>query len=445
MNYIDDWLILAQLHQLAVRHRDVIFAHMKGLGLRLNAKKSVLSPLRRTTFLGVAWESTSMHACLSPARIESILSAVKSIRLGQSLTIKQFQNLIPFELLYMRPLQWWLKTKGFSPKGQSLSHDQGHAAMLTCLGNVDKTLVSVPGSHVGSIMSSQDAYDRCLSHRLGSNPRGMLKSGSVEGPPSLMAHQPSGDVGCISCSKEFPSRSQGPPCARPLRQHIRVYINHQGVCGHVYFANWHTKSSCDPKGSCFFFEQLTSRGVHSIGADILSRQGLRPGEWRLHPEVVELIWREPGISGSVCVSGDVSLSTLVLPHASSSSQTGPNGADVDEASSVCFYPDRSAPGSPGESSPGPGSTTSHCPALAMKCMVPRYNIPSRRSSSGAPRQEGPSVPSRGLDISPPSRTVETVGLASEGAQLMDSIEVVETILHSKAPSSSILECGPGKA
>ncbi|XDV12769.1 hypothetical protein PO909_001356 [Leuciscus waleckii] len=27
---------------------------------------------------------------------------------------------------------------------------------------------------------------------------------------------------------------------------------------------------------------------------ILSRQGLRPGEWRLHPEVVELIWRKFG-------------------------------------------------------------------------------------------------------------------------------------------------------
>ncbi len=33
MNYIDDWLILAQSHQLAVRHRYVILAHMKELGL----------------------------------------------------------------------------------------------------------------------------------------------------------------------------------------------------------------------------------------------------------------------------------------------------------------------------------------------------------------------------------------------------------------------------
>ncbi len=83
MNYIDDWLILAQPNQLAVRHRDVILAHMKELGLRLNAKKSVLSPLQRTTFLGVAWDSTSMQVRLSPARIESILSAVKRIRPGQ--------------------------------------------------------------------------------------------------------------------------------------------------------------------------------------------------------------------------------------------------------------------------------------------------------------------------------------------------------------------------
>ncbi len=71
-------------------------------------------------------------------------------------------------------------------------------------------------------------------------------------------------------------------------------------------------------------------------------------------------------------------------------------------------------------------------------MVPKSIIPSRRASSGAHRQEGPSVPSEGLDISPPSRTMETVCLASEGAQLMNSglsTKVVETILHTRAPST----------
>jgi hypothetical protein len=56
LNYIDDWLILAQSERRAVQHRDAVLAHMKVLGLRLNAKKSVLSPVERTTYLGVVWD-----------------------------------------------------------------------------------------------------------------------------------------------------------------------------------------------------------------------------------------------------------------------------------------------------------------------------------------------------------------------------------------------------
>ncbi|KAL0157682.1 hypothetical protein M9458_030689, partial [Cirrhinus mrigala] len=127
LNCINDWLILAQLEHMAVQHRDVVLAHLKELGLRLNAKKSVLSPLQRTTYLGAVWDSTTMQARLSPARIESILTTVTRVKEGRSLTVKQFQrllglmaaasNVVPFGLLYMRPLQWWLRTKGFSPRG----------------------------------------------------------------------------------------------------------------------------------------------------------------------------------------------------------------------------------------------------------------------------------------------------------------------------------------
>ncbi len=55
-----------------------------------------------------------MQAHMSPAWIESILMSVKRVREGWSLTVKQFQkllglmsavsNVIPFGLLYMRPL-----------------------------------------------------------------------------------------------------------------------------------------------------------------------------------------------------------------------------------------------------------------------------------------------------------------------------------------------------
>ncbi len=127
LNYIDDWLILAQSEQLAVRHQYVVLAHMKDLGLRLNANKSLLHPVQRTTYLGVVWDSNTMQARLSPARIESILTTVARVREGQSLTAKLFQkllglmaaasNVVTFGQLHMRPLQWWLRTTRFSQRG----------------------------------------------------------------------------------------------------------------------------------------------------------------------------------------------------------------------------------------------------------------------------------------------------------------------------------------
>ncbi len=82
-----------------------------------------------------------------------------------------------------------------------------------------ETLVLVPGSCAGSFILSQDANDRCLSHGLGNAPEGRSSQGLWKDQHG-MAQQSSGDVGCISCSQEFPSRYQGPPCACPLRQHI---------------------------------------------------------------------------------------------------------------------------------------------------------------------------------------------------------------------------------
>ena len=124
LNYIDDWLIMAQSRELVIRHRDVVLARIQSLGLRLNTKKSVLTPAQRTTFLGVVWDSVTMRAQLSPARIEYILTTVSRLKLGQAVTVKHFQrvlglmaaasSMIPSGLLHMRALQWWLRTKGFS-------------------------------------------------------------------------------------------------------------------------------------------------------------------------------------------------------------------------------------------------------------------------------------------------------------------------------------------
>ncbi len=75
---------------------------------------------------GVVWDSITMQAQLSPARVESILNALKNIKLGQRITVHYLQRVlglmaaastvIPLGLLHVRSFQLWLRARGFHPR-----------------------------------------------------------------------------------------------------------------------------------------------------------------------------------------------------------------------------------------------------------------------------------------------------------------------------------------
>ncbi len=99
--------------RMAVRHRDIILAHLKELGLRLNVRKVCFSSTEN--HLSGRGVGSDHDAGTYVPRIESFLTSVKRVSEGRSLTVRQFQkllglmsaasNVIPFGLLYMRPLQ----------------------------------------------------------------------------------------------------------------------------------------------------------------------------------------------------------------------------------------------------------------------------------------------------------------------------------------------------
>ncbi len=219
------------------------------------------------------------------------------------------------------------------------------------------------------------------------------------------------------------------------------YINYQGGLRSCPFSNWRAKSSCDPKGSCCLCEQLTSRG------STIQERASAPVETGAEARGIEAPHRGGGVDMEVSSARQkwicVHLERHLTVHSGSPSRIqllldwtrwcrcGLGFICMHFPRSLCSWESW-------REFAGTGFYYFHCPAVAGQSIVLRYNIPSGRASSGAPRQQGPSVPSRGLEISPPTRTVETVGLASEGAQLIDSglsTEVVETILHSRAPST----------
>ncbi|KAL0167472.1 hypothetical protein M9458_035694, partial [Cirrhinus mrigala] len=77
----------------------------------------------------------------------------------RSLSVKQFQrllglmaaasNVIPFGLLYMRPLQWWLRTKWFSLRGNPFLNIKARGDTYvpwTCRGSLGSYLRGGAGS-----------------------------------------------------------------------------------------------------------------------------------------------------------------------------------------------------------------------------------------------------------------------------------------------------------
>ncbi len=94
LNYLDDWLILAHSRELVSRHRDIVLRHIHSLGLRMNAKKSVLLPSQRTLFLGVHLDSIQMQARLAPARISNFTACLARFKLGQHVSVGSCRRLL---------------------------------------------------------------------------------------------------------------------------------------------------------------------------------------------------------------------------------------------------------------------------------------------------------------------------------------------------------------
>ncbi len=121
LNYLDDWLILAQSVDELLYHRSVLLSHLECLGLRVNFVKCALSPSQRISFLGTAIDSARMRAVVMPERALAIPQLVVSFKLGIPHPLKAFQRMMVLmasaslvfhlSLLRMRPLQYWLKPR----------------------------------------------------------------------------------------------------------------------------------------------------------------------------------------------------------------------------------------------------------------------------------------------------------------------------------------------
>ncbi len=119
LNYLDDWLILAQSQAVLTSHKTLLLSHLVCLGLRVNLPRAYCHPASKIH----SWAqlSTQMTATVSAEQATTIQRHVASFREGSARLFKAFQKMLglmaaaspvlQLGLLHMRPNQFWLKQR----------------------------------------------------------------------------------------------------------------------------------------------------------------------------------------------------------------------------------------------------------------------------------------------------------------------------------------------
>ncbi|KAL0165845.1 hypothetical protein M9458_037689, partial [Cirrhinus mrigala] len=104
LNYLDDWVILAQSRDQLCEHRDLVLTYLRRLGLRVNWEKNKLSPMQRISFLSMELDSAELTAHLTQERAQSVLNCLNAFKFQRLLGhMAPAAAVTPLGLLHMRP------------------------------------------------------------------------------------------------------------------------------------------------------------------------------------------------------------------------------------------------------------------------------------------------------------------------------------------------------
>ncbi len=451
LNYLDDWLILAHSRELVSRHRDIVLGHIHSLGLRMNAKRSVLLPSQRTVFLGVRLDSVQMQARLAPARIPVLTACLARFKLGHHVSVGTCRRLLglmaaaspvlPLGLLHMRPFLWWMKELRLHPTVPA-TH-----------------LIRVSRSCCRHLLMWRDPIFLQSGVRMGAiHRRHMITTdASMTGWGTVFEGRPvSGEwkeeflfwhINCLELRAVFLALKYFLPVLGGY--HIIVRTDNMAVVSHINRQGGSRSRTLDRLvHHLLLWSQdkfLSLRAVHvpgvlNLAADFLSRQKLKPGGMDVEPSdgIPDLgsVWQSGG--GPLCFSRVIPVPALVLPEFPDDSGHRCVRPPMAECQSVHVSANKADSGSTMQSEGERRPSPSHSPILALPDLVLRANSPLVSASLGDSDQAGLTVPASGQDLASSAGALEVVGMAHSGPRaVIDGLpaEVQETIASARAPAT----------
>ncbi len=242
LNYLDDWLILAQSEVELLSHRTLILSHLERLGLRVNFAKSALSPSQRVSFLGTVLDSARMRA-VDSARTRSGHSETRGHlqERHRSPTQSVSENAGPYGRSIASvtagpaphaPPSTLVETTGSTQRmaSRTLAY-QGESGLCDSPDPLEEPTVDEEGRGHGVGPHQESCHDRRLQHRLGGAVRRQTDLRPLVEGGERLPHKLLGNASSLSSLPVFPAGPNRTPCADSLRQHVRgVLYKSPGRC-----------------------------------------------------------------------------------------------------------------------------------------------------------------------------------------------------------------------
>ncbi len=300
--YLDDWLICAPSRHQVLEDTERVINHIRELGFCMNHEKSNVEPRQQTLFLGLVLNSLTMTASLAPQRVTALSTLAQSFRLGKRIELAQFQKLLgmisaaikvaPLGLLKARPLQWWINKFQLHPK---LHRRVRLKVTRKCIQALHPWLSKKKLGRVvplGNIPARRMVVttDASLTG-WGAVWQGRTARGSWMFPWN-MEH-----INVLELKAVYMALKRLIVFLQD--KHVLVRTDNMSAVYHINHQGGTRSLRClqDSRRLLFWahprlasIRAIYIPGVVNRAADLLSRTGPPPEEWRLHPEVVGLIW-----------------------------------------------------------------------------------------------------------------------------------------------------------
>ncbi|XP_065137013.2 uncharacterized protein [Paramisgurnus dabryanus] len=307
LSYIDDYLICSSSREQAIKDAETVLNHLSDLGFRINMIKSRLVPSQQTAYLGLNLNSLSYRVTLTEERIESFTQCLARFQKGKVVPYRLCLRMlglmasliavVHLGLLKMRDLpsssrhQRWIPSLRLMLKKNIPRRDRVRSRCVKALSIWTSPHLFLSGTELGSVSRRKVVTTDASATGWGAHCDGELAFGAWNNQLSQLHINHLEMWAVILALRHFRPKLQ--------HQHVLVrsdsmtvvsFINHQGGLRSRSLSRLAKRLLLWAHANVRSLKATHVPGVANTGADILSRNGPPPGEWRLHPQTVERIW-----------------------------------------------------------------------------------------------------------------------------------------------------------